>query len=201
VTLTLHRSNWSSTNQLQHVQNIPCFDQTTSTTKFSIIPPCNDIDTIGPYLCIGDPIALLVHYETLVVLAMAQVNRLRLASQSDLDELAVHCLADPTTKIDCQLLHLVPASVEDDPTQVHDWCWSMCMEATCENVEGQYAHLLNPSISVLKPGNPTFLFESSFLVNLSCVLFQDLWPEDYRHLPRVKRTETFPYRMSGTLVG
>jgi hypothetical protein len=53
-----------------------------------------------------------------VVLAVAQVNRLRFASQANLDELAVHLLSDPTAKIDCQLLCLVPASIEDDPTQI-----------------------------------------------------------------------------------
>jgi hypothetical protein len=164
---------------LKHIQNIPCFGLTSSATESSLITPCDDVDELGPFLCIGDPIALLVQCETLVVLAVAQVNWLCFASQSDLNELAVHFLADPTTKIDCQLLQLVPASVEDDPTQVHDWCWSMCMEAMCENVNGQYVHLLNPSISVLRPGKPMFLFESSFLVNLSCALFQDLQPEDY----------------------
>jgi hypothetical protein len=171
-----------------------------SSTTESIIQPCDDIDAMGPFLHVGEPIALLVRCETLVVLAVAQVNRLRFASQSDLDELAVHFLADPTAKINCQLLHLVPASVEDDPTQVHDWCWSMGMEAMCKNVDGQYAHSLNPSISVLRPGKPTFLFESSFLVNLSCALFQDLQPEDYQRLPVVKWTEAFPYRISGMFI-
>jgi hypothetical protein len=73
------------------------------------------------------------------------------------------------------------------------------MEATCENVQGQYVHLLNPSIAVLKARNPMFLFESSFLVNLSCNLFQDLQPEDYRRLPAVKCSDFFPYCMSGML--
>ena len=188
-----HRSNRSSTDRLRRVQNIPCFNSSNA-SESSVITPCDDVDMLGPFLRIGDPIALLVRCETLVVLAVAQVNRLRFASQSNLDELAVHFLADPTAKIDCQLLRLVPASIEDDPTQVHDWRWSMFMEATCENVDGQYVHLLNPSISVLIPGKPTFLFESSFLVNLSCSLFQELQPEDYRHLPMVKRSEYFPYR-------
>lgn len=196
----VHRSNRSSTDRLRRMQNVPCFD-TTSSTNESIILSCDKADTMGPFLRVGDPIALLVRCETLVVLAVAQVNRLRIASHSDLDELAVPLLVDPTAKVDCQLLRLVLASVEDNPTQVHDWCWSMCMEATWENVDGQYIHSLNPSVSVLKPGKPTFLFESGFLVNLSCALFQDLWPEDYQRLPWVKRTEAFPYRTSGTLVG
>ena len=188
------------------MQNIPCFGPTSSaqdaaTKSTGVITPFDDSESesLGPFLHVGDPIALLIQCETLVVLAVAQVNRLHFASQSDLNELAVHFLADPSAKIDCQLLQLVPASIEDDPTQVHDWCWSTYMEATCENVGRQYVHLLNPSISVLRAGKPTFLFESSFLVNLSCAMFQDLQPEDHQHLPVVKRTETFPYRMLGKL--
>jgi hypothetical protein len=144
-----------------------------------VITSCDDIDTLGPFLHVGDPISLLVWCKTLVVLAVVQVNQLRFVSQSNIDELTVHFLADPTAKIDCQLLHLLPVSVEDDPTPVHDWFWSMFMEATCENMDGQYVHLLNPSISVLRPIKPTFLFKSSLLVNMSCSLFQDLQPEDY----------------------
>ena len=147
-----------------------------------------------------NPFTILVWCDTLVILAVAQVNRLHFASHSNLDELAAHLLADPTTKVDCQLLHLVPATIEDDPTHIHDWCWSMHMEATCENVDGRYIHLLNPAISVLRPGKPTFLFEGSFLVTLSCSMFQDLWPQDYQSLPVVRQIEFFPYRFEGMLV-
>ena len=198
----LYRSDRSSTDRLRCVQNIPCFGPTNSVMESagSVITTCDDIDELGPFLHIGDPVAFLIRCNMLLVLAVAQVNQLWFASQADLDELAVHFLADPTAKVDCQILCLVPASVEDDPTQVHDWCWSMHMDATCENMIGQYVHLLNPSISVLRPGQPTFLFKSSFLVNLSCSLFQALQPEDHRHLPVVKRSEFFPYRMLGVFV-
>ena len=70
---------------------------------------------LGPFICVGNPITLLVWCKTHIVIAMAQVNWLQFASQSNLDELAVHFLADPTAKINCQILCLVPASVEDDP--------------------------------------------------------------------------------------
>ena len=201
------RSTRSSTDRLKRVQNIPCFSSTTS-----MVNPTGDLtsDSWGsttsydstslvPTLRVGNPVALLVRCDTLVVLALAQVNRLQFASESNLDELADHLLADPTTKVDCQLLRVVPATIEDDPTHVHDWCWSSHMEATCENVDGRYVHLLNPAISVLRPGKPTFLFEGSFLVTLSCSLFQDLQPQDYRRLPVVRRTEFFPYRFEGML--
>ncbi|KAH9167194.1 hypothetical protein EDB89DRAFT_2126133, partial [Lactarius sanguifluus] len=181
------RTTRSSTDRLRRVQNIPCFGPTSAGTAESdswsgSITPCDDT-TLGPTLRVGNPVALLVRCGTLVVLAVAQVNRLRFASQSNLDELAVHLLADPTAKVDCQLLRLVPATVEDDPTRVHDWCWSMQMEANCENIDGRYVHSLNPAISILRPAKPTFLFEGSFLVTLSCSLFQDLRSQDYQSLP------------------
>ncbi|KAH9170291.1 hypothetical protein EDB89DRAFT_2190372 [Lactarius sanguifluus] len=184
------RTTRSSTDRLRRVQNIPCFGPTSAGTAESdswsgSITPCDDT-TLGPTLRVGNPVALLV-----------LVNRLRFASQSNLDELAVHLLADPTAKVDCQLLRLVPATVEDDPTRVHDWCWSMQMEANCENIDGRYVHSLNPAISILRPGKPTFLFEGSFLVTLSCSLFQDLRSQDYQSLPVLRRTEFFPYRFDG----
>ncbi|KAH9011872.1 hypothetical protein EDB85DRAFT_1900712 [Lactarius pseudohatsudake] len=134
------RTTRSSTDRLRCVQNIPCFGPTSTGIAESdpwsgSITPCDDT-TLGPTLCIGNPVALLVRCGTIVVLAVAQVNRLWFASQSNLDELAVHLLADPTAKVDCQLLCLVPATVEDDPTHIHDWCWSMQMEANCENIDG-----------------------------------------------------------------
>ncbi|KAH9031260.1 hypothetical protein EDB84DRAFT_1271103 [Lactarius hengduanensis] len=195
-----YRSARSSTDRLRRVQNIPCFGPTNSATEsdpWSGSITTSDTETLGPVLRIGDPVAVLVRCDALIILAVAQVNRLRFASQTNLDELAVHLLADPTAKVDCQLLRLVPATIEDDPTHKHDWCWSMQMEATCESVGGQYVHSLNPAVLVMSPGKPTFLFEGSFLVTLSCSLFQDLQPHDYRSLPEVRRTECFPYRSEG----
>ena len=71
------------------------------------------------------------------------------------------------------------------------------MEAACDNIPGQAIHPINPSVSVQTPGKPTFLFESTFLVTLSCNLFQELRPKDQRNLPIIKQSESFPYRSAG----
>ena len=157
---------------------------------------CENI-TLGPTFHVGNPVALLIQCNALVVLAVAQVNWLRFASCSNLDELTVHLLANPTAKVDCQILHLVLATVEDDPTRMHNWCWSMHMDAICEGVDGQYIHSLNPVISIPAPGKLTFLFEGSFLVTLSCSLFQVLRPQDYQWLPLVRGSDFLPYRFEG----
>jgi hypothetical protein len=107
----------------------------------------------------------------------------------DLDDLPAHLLADPTARVDSQILRLVPATLDDDPMQVHDWCWSLKMEGSCDNVPGRDIHPINPSVSIQKPGNPTFLFKSTFLVTLSCNLFQELRPQDRKNILVVKKSE------------
>lgn len=193
-------ANRSSTDRLKRVQQLPCFDPVSKVNDANIITT-SDGNLGAPSLRIGNPIAFIVQCEGLVVLAVAQVNRLKHAGNDNLNELAIHLLADPTAKVDSQILRLVPATLEDDPTQVHDWCWSLHMEATCDNIPGQAVHPINPSLSVQRPGQPTFLFESTFLVTLSCNLFQELRPQERRNLPIVRQSEHFPYRSSGASHG
>ena len=175
---------------------MPCYD-TISIFGGGDVITSNDSILGSPALRIGNPVAILVECEGLMVLAIAQVNRLKFALKDDLDELPIHLLANPMAKIDSQILRLLPATVDDDPTQVHDWCWSLQMEALYDNIPGRFVHPVNPLISVRNPEHPTFLFESTFLVTLSCNLFQGLAPQDRWHLPVVKRSEFFPYRYLG----
>jgi hypothetical protein len=136
----------------------------------------------------------------MIVMAIAQVNRLKFASRDTLLELPNHLLTDPTAKVDAQILCLRQATIEDDPTQAHDWSWSSRMGSSCEDVIGRYVHPINPSVSIHQPGKPIFLFESEFLVTLSCNLFQELASQDRKNLPKVKLTENFPYRSSSMLL-
>jgi hypothetical protein len=184
----------TSTDRLKRVQQLPCFE---TASPDSLV--LNDSVLGVPSLRIGNPIAVLVRSGGLVVLAIAQINRIRFAGRDNLEELPIHLLGDPSAAVDFQILRLRPATVEDDPAQVHDWCWSRQMEASCDNVQGVYVHPINPTISVQKSGTPTFLFESTFLVTLSCSLFEELRPQDRRKLPNAKTSEYFPYRSSGEL--
>ena len=191
----------SSTDRLKRVQQLPCFDALSGVPSesdpISQVIASSDSDLGAASLRIGNPFAVLVRCEGLIVLAIAQVNRLKFASRDDLNELPLHLLVDPTARVDSQILRLHLATLEDDPTQVHDWCWSLQMEASCDNIPGQHVHPINPSVSIQSPGKPTFLFESTFLVTLSCGLFQQLRPEDRKTLPVIQRSEFFPYRSSG----
>ena len=186
-----------STDHLKCVQQLPCFDVANRMAKTDIITS-SDSPLGAPSLHVGSPVALLVRCEGLMVSAITQVNQIQFALR-DLDSLPAHLLADPMARVDSQILCLIPATLNDGPTQVHDWCWSLNMEVSCNNVPGQDIHPINPSVSVQKPGSPTFLFKSTFLVTLSCILFQELRPQDQKNIPMVKQTEDFPYQYSGTL--
>jgi hypothetical protein len=192
-----YQASRSSTDRLKRVQQVPCFEAVTSVPDTNSVISGNSL--LGtPSLRIGNPVAILVKCEEMIVMAVAQVNRLKFASRDNLLELPIHLLTDPTAKVDAQILCLRRATLEDDPTQVHDWYWSSRMGSSCDDVVGQYVQPINPSVSVHRPGTPTFLFESVFLVTLSCSLFQELAPQDRKSLPKVKRSEDFPYRSSGT---
>jgi hypothetical protein len=192
----MFQTNRSSTDRLKRVQELPCFNSIpTSELDTNIIS--HDSSFGAPSLRIGNPIASLVQCEELIFLAIAEVNRLHFAGKNNMDEIGLHLLADATAKVDFQILRLLPATEEDDPSQQYDWCWSLQMESTCDNVPGRFIHPLNPSVSVRMPGKPTFLFESSFLVTISSSLFQELLPYDLRSIPAVKRSPFFPYRNTG----
>ena len=186
----------SSTDCLKRVQQLPCFDSVSKVFDPDIITSTDG--TLGAFtLCIGNPIAVIVQCNTLIVLAIAQVNQLKFAGKDNLSELPIHLLADPTARVDSQILCLVPTTLDDDPTQVHDWCWSLQMEAVCDNIPSQGVHPINPFLSIQRPGQPTFLFESTFLVALFCNLFQELRLQEQKNLPVIKQSEFFPYQSSG----
>jgi len=187
-----YNTSRSSTDHLKRVQQVPCFDAVGNFTDTSLIISSDSL--LGtPCLCIGNPIAILVRSKRMIVMAIAQVNCLKFASRDNILELPIHLLTDPTAKVDTQILCLRQATINNDPTQVHDWCWSLKMGSSCDNILGQYVHLINPSVSVHWAGNPTFLFEGAFLIPLACSLFQELAPYDRKNLPKVKQSNDFPY--------
>jgi hypothetical protein len=191
-----YQTNRSSTDRLKHVQQLPCFDNTTLTN-----PDIVSFDSAlgAPCLHIGNPVAVLVRCEDLIFLTIAQINRLQFASEHDLQDLPLHLLADPTAKISFQILRLIPATTKDNRSHQYDWCWSQAMDACCDNIPGQLIHPVNPTISLQTSGKPTFLFESHFLMTMAATLYQELLPQDRRGIPTVKQSEFFPYRSSGML--
>jgi hypothetical protein len=191
-----YNTSRSSTDRLKQVQQVPYFNTAGNFTDINSIISSDSL--LGnPCLRIGNPITILVRCKGMLVMAIVQVSCLKFASRDNILELPIHLLTDPTAKVDAQILCLWRATIEDDPTQVHDWCWSLKMDSSCDDILGQYVHPINPFVSVHQPRNPTFLFEGTLLITLACNLFQELAPHERKNLLKVKQSDRFPYRSSG----
>jgi hypothetical protein len=142
-----YNTSWSSTDCLKQVQQVPCFDAAGNfTDTSSIISSDSLLGTLCLY--IGNSITILVRSERMIAMAIMQVSQLKFASSDNIFELPIYLLTDLTAKVDAQILCLWWATTDDDPTQVHDWCWSLKMGFSCDDILGQYVHLINPSVSV-----------------------------------------------------
>ena len=126
----------SFTDHHKHVQQVPCFDQVIRDSDNNILSSSEGTSG-APSLCIGNPNLIIVQRKELVVLAVALVNHLKFASKDNLDELSIHRLADPTARVDSQICCLIPALLNNDPTQVHNRCLSLQMEVSCGNNPSQ----------------------------------------------------------------
>lgn len=80
-----------------------------------------------------------------------------------------------------------------------DWEWFQGFEPSKFEVEGRWLQLLNPDVTQStasgREGSPGFLFHSSELMAVACLLYGNLHTLNDR-LPNVSWTETFPYRNS-----
>jgi hypothetical protein len=146
-------------------------------------------------LRVGSPVALVVSCEERLFLAVAQVNNLTLGSS--VQSIPLEMLLDSSAQVSVQILRIVPATTADDPTEKNDWRWSLGFGETCINVAGNLVHPMNPEVSVLKAGQPTYLFNSSTLITVAATIHDQMCPTDFMLVPKVKKTENFPYRHKG----
>jgi hypothetical protein len=74
-----YQASRSSMDRLKRVQQLPCFDAISNALDTSPVITSNSL--LGaPSLRIGNPIAILVRCEGMIVMAIVQVNRLKFAS-------------------------------------------------------------------------------------------------------------------------
>ncbi|EDR00884.1 uncharacterized protein LACBIDRAFT_333741 [Laccaria bicolor S238N-H82] len=165
----MHCMNRLSTDQLKWVQELTCFNP---------LEAMSPIDTkqsdSSPSIHIGNPITVLVECEKKLYLAVAHINQLHFAGNGDLMTLCTHLLVDTTAKVSFQILHIVPTTIEDDPSKEYDWCWAWNMEATCHDVPGELIQPINPEF-VYKDGKAMYLLDSNFLLTVTIISHIAYW--------------------------
>ncbi|KAK6984091.1 hypothetical protein R3P38DRAFT_2663109 [Favolaschia claudopus] len=186
-----HRGERSSTDRLKRVAGLPSFNSMSHSSDI-----IGDGALGAPSLRIGNPVALVVACDEKLFLAVAQVNNLSLAG-SPVPSIVLDMLVDSSAKVSVQILKLVRATIANDPSQKHDWRWSLKFEGLCSNLPGNLVHPLNPAVSILETGKPTYLFDSTTLVTMAAAIHEQMRPADFLLAPKVQRTEAFPYRNQG----
>ncbi|KAJ6616570.1 hypothetical protein B0H10DRAFT_2219397 [Mycena sp. CBHHK59/15] len=202
-----YRGVRSSTDRLRRVAGVLSFNPTMEGSgRVADVPSFNptmegsgilsDGALGAPSLRIGNPVALVVSCEDKLFLAVAQINNLTLASSSVLS-ISLDMLVDSSARVSGQIFRILRATVADDPSEKHDWRWSLKFEATCAIVPGNLIHPMNPAVSILVAGKPTYLFDSATLITAATTIHDQMRPADFMLVPKVKRTDTFPYRNGG----
>ncbi|KAJ7699177.1 hypothetical protein B0H16DRAFT_1349276, partial [Mycena metata] len=84
-------------------------------------------------------------------------------------------LADASVEISFQIIYLVQANIDDDPTQHHDWQWSLNMDGPGLRAPGCLVQPLNSTLS-LRGAKLTCLFDSSELLIIAATLHEQILP-------------------------
>ncbi|KAJ7698278.1 hypothetical protein B0H17DRAFT_1158366 [Mycena rosella] len=120
-------------------------------------------------------------------LAVRQVSQIVFGSQ-DTESIPLDLLSDSGPKVSFQILRIIPSTIQDDPSGVYDWRWSLGFETTF--------HPLNPTVSNRNPGKPTYMFTGDELINLAATVDSQT-PGRVGGIPDITRTDRFPYRFDG----
>ena len=154
-----HRLNRTSTDRLRQVEEVPCFNSSEKESfPDSLITSRSELGL--PSIRVGHPAAALIRCDEKVFLAIVNVTGLKLGD-IDIPELELKYLGDRTSKVDIQVLCIVPATEDIDPRGQHDWCWLQQMEMVCKNVPGRLICAIDATMLIRKPGETTYLFIST----------------------------------------
>ncbi|KAF4596881.1 hypothetical protein EYR40_007427 [Pleurotus pulmonarius] len=176
-----------SQDRLKRLASIPRY-----AIKHDILhPEATDVESDAPVLRLCTPIATLVRCDERLFVCVGEVTDLT-ADMQHCDSIPVDHLERPNVFVTYQVLFFVPATLDDDRDGKHDWCWSLKRGSTLR-VSGRLAEPINPSTSTVKPGKPTYLLESSFLMALGPLLLERLIATDGKSLPELPFTSDFPY--------
>lgn len=182
-----------SNDQLKCVASVPRYALKHDTIPWDV---ANENEANATRLKLDTPFATLVRCQDHIFVGIGEVNDIVLETHH-LESIPIDQLAHPKAYVSYQLLCVVPATVDDDPSQQHDWCWSL-RRGPSLRIPGRLLEPLNPATNVTEPGKPFYLFESGALMAIGHLLFERLNASDGQLLPVVECNADFPYRNSAS---
>ncbi|KAK0438802.1 hypothetical protein EV421DRAFT_1891895 [Armillaria borealis] len=113
-----YQKHASSTDRLKHVQQVSHY---TSDQGTDIIDHSHAFG--GPCLMINEPIGTLLYCERQLFLCLGMVTDIQLGSHknSSVEEISLEMLGEDGVTISFQIMHIVPATVDNDSSEQNDW--------------------------------------------------------------------------------
>jgi len=138
------------------------------------------------------PVASILKCDGRFFVCIGEVNDLVFDSKH-VPDILLDQLQDSTTYVSFQLLHLIPATEDDDPTCKTDWHWPLGRGSTYQ-VPGRLVEPVNPDLSMKTVNKPFYLFESGTLQVIGSLFLERLTREESQQVPVIQATASFPYR-------
>lgn len=177
-------------------------------TRFTVNPPSTADESslsVGVIsdrrsLFVGDPVATLIQCEGNAFLAIVQVNDIIIDRVSVL-EIRPDFLFESTVTIQFQIYQLLEITDPSDPDHNNaDWKWNRSMEKFVLKTQGSCIQVIDPAVSIRVSFEPVYLFKNDELRGLAASLFGSISAEERLRIPKVKRSDCFPYRSQGTQI-
>ena len=108
----------------------------------------------GPMIKMDFPITTLLKCEGHLFVCVGETNDITFDSHH-VDSLSMDLLSEPSAFASFQILHLIPAMVDDSTDLKHNWKWSLS-RGTSHQVQGHLIEAINPDIltqHIRKPAN------------------------------------------------
>ncbi|KAF9060527.1 hypothetical protein BDP27DRAFT_1429958 [Rhodocollybia butyracea] len=182
-----------STDRLKRVQEESRYRKSGAWSSVVI----DDDNTDAPVLMTNEPVVSLLRCEKQLFLCLGEVNGLRWNSKS-VESIPLDRLSEPLAQVSFQVLSLLPATSEDDPSLKYDWCSGIELLHTFK-VPGGITQPVNPSLTTSLAMSPAYLFQTTELVALTSSLLEKLTRLDLKGIPNIARTHQFPYQESSGL--
>ncbi len=144
-----------------------------------------------PSLMLSEPMATLIYCEKCIFLAIGEIVDIHINSNS-MEELSLDLLMEDTATVTYQVIDLIPATQEDDPSLKNDWHSTSYLQPAFLTAPGHLVQPVNPILSTAA-SKPFFLFDSAVLVILADSLATRIHAGDIKWIPTVPRTQHFLY--------
>ncbi|KAJ7576653.1 hypothetical protein C8J56DRAFT_799841 [Mycena floridula] len=150
----------------------------------------------GSYLIINDLVASVVRCEDCLFLCLGEVTSIHVESRLK-SSLPTTMLTEKSVSVTFQLLFLVAATIDDDPSQRNDWRTRRDLQPPQVRVPGRLVQQLNPPTPLDLDGKSFYLLESSILLAVAADFHGILTLQDSHSIQTVRRSPGFPYRTPG----